>query len=81
MDVEDDREYTGICHACNSLFENYREEFVEENRKEFIRDEIVLGDTYKEHFATLAENKQEILDQLEDIDRGDHMPGDVRTTP
>lgn len=84
LDVDDEQEYTGICHACNSLFENYREEFVdfiEENREELIRDEVILGDTYKQHFATLAENKEEILEQLEGIEQGERMPGDVRTTP
>lgn len=70
LDVEDGENYSNICHACHSLFENYREElieFIEENRSELIRDDVLLSDNVKKQAEVLVEHHDDIVSNIEAI--------------
>lgn len=74
MEVDPDVTYTGICHACDDLLGKYREEFfdyVRNNRRELIRDDVLLTDRNEQQIGRLADNRDEIMSQLDDLDPSD----------
>lgn len=84
LDVDDDTNYSGICHACHALLGEYREEFLayaEENREELIKNDIILSDSLRRRANTLLENEDVILEQIGSVRSGDEdgQPGHVRT--
>ena len=71
IDVEDDSEYTGICHACNTLLGEYREEFldyVKTNKEELLRDEILLSDRVSNQLEVVSDHREEILEHIDSQD-------------
>lgn len=71
MGVDPPVEYTGICHACHDLLGEYRDEFLEyirENRTDLIKNDVFLSDRTEKNVQRLADNKEEIMRKLNDLD-------------
>ena len=71
MGITSDVGYTGICHACGDLLGEYRDEFfeyVQENRQDIVKNDILLSDSTKQNAERLTENRDEIMRKLNDLD-------------
>lgn len=67
LDPENDVHYSGICHACHHLLDEYREElleYVEENREDIIKNDIILSDSMQRRADDLLENKEDVLEKV-----------------
>lgn len=70
LDVEDDTDHTGICHACHDLLNDHRDAFldyVRENKQEIIAEDIIKSDELANRVSDLMEVEDELREQIRRI--------------
>ncbi len=64
--------YTSICHACQVLFTEHRQEMLEylkEHRDEVLQNDILLGDNIKRISQVFVRRKDEILSKMRMVEQ------------
>jgi hypothetical protein len=68
LGVED--EFTNICHACNVLLSEHRDEFVEfvkQNASQLFVEDVLLDDSARNALQIALSNKDQMLDRIESV--------------